>query len=322
MKSVFAPHLNKPVKLGRLPRKPGLKRLHLSDFIQHAAMPPIPDSADFSPKGGAAISDVMLNDELGCCVVSAGYHLEAVATGNATGTPFHATQGQIVRDYSAIGGYQPGHPETDNGCNEETAFAYWRTHGFANGTKLLGAVSISAASAKDVRAACFLFENVFFGVGLPDSWIDPFPSGNGFVWDQTGGSDPNNGHAFLGVGYGSSGVKIDTWGLLGTITYGAIAAYAGPSGGGELYALLTPDMLAKGQAKAPNGIAWNDLIQAFDSFGGDVPVPAPAPVPVGPSLAQMKAWAGAGLSAHFRAGMSLKQAEAAANAGLAVNWPY
>ena len=279
IKEVFAPHLNRPVKLGRLPRVAGKQRLHLSDFISHAMLPPPPPSCDYWPKAASVLTDIYGNDTLGDCVVAGGYHVLGVEIGNATGVPFHATKAQIVKDYSAIGGYVPGKPSTDNGCNEETAFEYWKKHGFANGSKILGTISINASNKADIQAACYLFENLFFGVGLPDAWIEPFPSGPGFVWGVHGHANPNNGHCFIATGYGPSGVTIDSWGLKGVVTYDAVAAYAGPSAGGEIYAVITPDQLLKGQQKAPNGLAWGDLIAAFNALGGNVPVPPP-PAPV------------------------------------------
>lgn len=321
MKSILDPHSNREVKLGRLPRIPGNRRIHLSDFISRAALPAIPPSCDFSSKATPVLTDVFQNDALGDCVIAGGYHLLGVWTGNATGIPFHASKAQITSDYSAIGGYKPGNPATDNGCNEETAISYWQKHGFANGTKLLGAISINASSKSDIMAACYLFENLFFGIELPDKWISPFPSGNGFTWDVAGAADPNNGHCVISPGaYNSSGVQIDSWGLRGTLTWNAIANYCAPMAGGELYALLTADMVAKGETKAPNGVAWADLVAAFDSLGGAVPVPAPAPI-VAPTLKQLEAWANAGLAASYKPTMALKDAEAAASAGLAANWP-
>jgi hypothetical protein len=62
-----------------------------------------------------------------------------------------------------------------------------------------------------------------------------------------------------------------------------VAAYAGPSGGGELYAVITNDMLAKGATKAPNGVAWADLIAAFNAHGGNLPLPVPPPAPAPPA---------------------------------------
>jgi hypothetical protein len=127
-------------------------------------------------------------------------------------------------------------------------------------------------------AAMYLFENLYFGIELPDAWISPFPSASGFVWD-VGTPDPENGHCIMGVGYGPQGVKVDSWGLFGTLTWKAIAALCTQNGGGELYVMITPDQLAKGQTKAPNGIDWASLCADFNAMGGNVPVPAPAPSP-------------------------------------------
>ena len=128
----------------------------------------------------------------------------------------------------------------------------------------------------------------------------------------------NNGHSFGGYGYDSVGVKIDSWALFGTITYASIAAICSQSAGGGLYIRLTPDMLAKGQAKAPNGVDWTSLISDFDTLGGTVPVPAPPapappPSPGGPvTLAQAQSWFAAAHPILLRS-----QAEAI----LAKNWP-
>ena len=44
------------------------------------------------------------------------------------------------------------------------------------------------------------------------------------------------------------------------------AAYGVNAAGGELYAVLSPDQLARGQQRAPNGIAWSNLIADFDAL--------------------------------------------------------
>jgi len=324
VKEVFAPHLGRNVKIGGLkPRRPGEMHLHFSDFVVHSKLPPVPQAFDFSSKALVPLRDIYDNDVLGDCAIAMMFHAAATFTGNATGTPYHAAATQIVSAYSKVGGYVPGDPSTDNGCVLTDVFKYWKTTGLPNSEKILGYVSINAANFADVVAAAYLFENLCFGVGLPDSYVDPFPSGDGFIWDRAT-PDPNNGHAFLGVGGVSSGsgagIKIDTWGLFGTFTAAAIAAEAGPSGGGELYSVITLDMLAKGQQKAPNGVAWGDLIAAFDSFGGNVPTPAPTPVY--PALIDVQTWSNKGLAANYRPGMTLKQAESAAASGIAVNWPH
>lgn len=263
----------KPVAIG--------PHLRLRNYLR-ASLPTAPATSDYSAAASGVLADVMMNDQLGDCVVAGGYHIVGVETGNA-GTAFHATQSQVVADYSAIGGYVPGDESTDNGCNLQDALNYWTSHGFANGTKLLGWLAVDGTNVAEIQAAMWLFENLYFGMELPDAWISPFPSGSGFTWDVAGAADPQNGHCVMGVGHNTTGVQIGTWGLIGTLTYSAIAEYATSQTGGELYVMLTPDQLAKGAAKAPNGVAWGDIIADFDSLGGHVPAPSPTPSPQPPA---------------------------------------
>lgn len=276
-------------KMGRRRPVALAPRLSLRQFLR-ASLPAAPSTSDFTSPAKAVLADVMLNDQLGDCVVAGAYHIAGVETGNASNgaETFHASSTQIKADYHAIGGYVDGDESTDNGCDEETALAYWQNHGLANGTKLLGWLAVDATNVEEIKSAMWLFENLYFGVELPDAWVNPFPSGPGFVWDVAGAADPENGHCFVGTGHDTVGVKINTWAIPGTVTYKAIAKYCSRGVGGQLFVMLTPDQILKGAQKAPNGVAWADLIAAFDSLGGTVPVPTPdppAPTPAPPAPA-------------------------------------
>lgn len=253
----------KSVKLGRnRPVARGL-RMKFRDYLK-VTIPPAPPSCDYSQGGISALENVYMNDQLGDCVVAGGYHVVATTTGNA-GDLFTATNDQIVADYGAIGGYVPGDESTDQGCDEQTALNYWRANGFADGTKLAGFLSVNASNQVEIQQAMFLFENLYFGVELPDAWISPFPSANGFLWDIAQ-PDQNNGHCFIGVGYTPVGVQIDTWGLFGTVTWAAVEALCSGPDGGELFVLLTPDMVSKATLKSPGGLDWDTLQTDFESL--------------------------------------------------------
>lgn len=333
MKEVFAPHLSRNVKMGRKRPVANCPHPKLANYLR-ATVPPAPASADYTKAAGLPpiLADIMGNDELGDCVCACGGHLEGVETANA-GNPQHATLSQVIAQYSAIGGYVPGNPSTDQGCDEQTALNYWVQHGFPNGTKALGWLAVDATNKAEVQAALYLFENLIFGIELPDKWVSPFPEASGFTWDVAGAPDPENGHCVLGVGYDAHGVQIDSWGLIGTVTWAAVAEYASKGGSGELYVLITPDQLAKGAAKAPNGIAWSDLIADFDALGGKLPIPvappapnptpsppAPSPAPVTLTLTQVEAWAIAALKTGPWL-LSNTMAENAVKKSLAANWP-
>lgn len=280
LKEVFATHLGHVVKLGgRKPSDPARKHLKLAHYLKAAALPAPPATCDYSAKA-VSLQNIYMNDQLGDCVIAGGYHVTGVETGNA-GDGFVATDAQIVSDYSAIAGYVPGNPATDNGTDLPTAMDWWSKNQFADGTKLTAYVAVDATNQTEVMQALFLFEHVYIGMALPDAWVNPFPSGNGFVWDD-GPPDPNNGHCVMAVGYNAQGLQIDSWGLIGTLTWAAVAHLCSAAGQGELFVMLTPDQLAKGQSVAPNGVAWADLVADFDAMGGNVPAPAPAPQPVPP----------------------------------------
>jgi hypothetical protein len=325
VKSVLAPHLGRQVKFGR--RRPIAVPPHFRfrNYLK-ATAPAAPPTCDYRGAAKQVLDLVLLNDQLGDCAIAGGYHIVGVETGNA-GALFIPTQAQIIHDYSAIGGYKPGKPETDNGCILTDALNYWTTYGFANGTKLLGWLTVDAKNKAEVMAALYLFENLYFGIELPDAWISPFPSKPGFIWDVAGAPNEENGHCIIGDAYDQTGVKVDSWGLDGTLTWAAIAEYATRASNGELYVMLTPDQLAKGQNKAPNGVAWVDLLANFNAMGGHVPLPPPPVHPAPPpqpshalTLAAAQAWATAPFNTAPFVITRWHAAQLAAQ-GLAAHWP-
>jgi hypothetical protein len=228
----------------------------------------VPQGGNYAPAAEASLSNVYLNDTLGDCVIAGMAHIEGVLSGNAGAEVLYTDQ-QITAAYSAIGGYVPGDPSTDDGCDEVTALNHWLNKGFLNGAhKIAGWMTVDATNPYEYKAAMYLFENLLFGVDLPDEWITPMPSESGFFWDDVGPADPNNGHAFVGVGWGKTGVVIDSWGMTGYITDSAIQKYAGYADGGNLYTVLSADGIARASARAPNGFDFAQLLADFKKMGG------------------------------------------------------
>lgn len=241
--------------------------MHFRDYRTAVPLPVPPAACSYAPKAAGALKQMYLNDELGDCVIAAIAHAQGVFTGNAGLPAEQYTSAQIIALYSAIGGYVPGDESTDNGCDERTALAYWQKDGAPFGqNKISGWLSVDGTNSHQVRQALYLFENLVFGIELPDKWINPAPQAAGFVWDVAGPADPDNGHCFVGTGYDLTGVQICTWGMLGTITDQAIAAYASAAGAGELYVVLTPAIIAKATAKSPAGFEFAQLQSDFQNF--------------------------------------------------------
>jgi hypothetical protein len=237
---------------------------------------------DYRPQAQASLANVYLNDQLGDCVIAGIAHVVGTLRGNSGAAPFLYSNDEIVALYSAIGGYVPGDASTDQGCNEQTALNYWQNNGAPAGSthRIVGWIAVNPADPTEFRTALWLFENLYFGMELPDPWINPAPASSNFVWDVAGPADPNNGHCVVGVGYTPQGVIIDTWGMTGLMTDAAIGQYASSNSGGELYAVLSQDAINRATMKAPSGFDWSQLVADFDSMGGNVAVPtAPQPQP-------------------------------------------
>jgi hypothetical protein len=266
----------RPFKMGRnRPISTGL-RLSLRRYILSKGLIPTPPaSCDYSEQAAKSLSNVYENDSLGCCTISGVAHTIGILTGNADGgNPFVFTDQQIIALYSACGGYVPGDPSTDQGCDEVTVLNYWMNKGAPVGSnKILGYLSIDATDIQQVQVAQFLFESLYSGLELPDAWTNNMPQQSGFVWDVAGPPDPNEGHCVVSCGFNAQGVQICTWGMTGTMTYAAVKQYWGQADGGDLYVVISQESIAKASAKAPNGFDWAQLVADFDAMGGHVKQP-------------------------------------------------
>lgn len=232
-------------------------QLRLKNYLDPVGLPTPPVAVDYTAKAVRALEQLYGNDRYGDCVIAMRGHVIGVLTGNA-GQEAVFTDQQMIADYGFCG-FVPGDPSTDQGCDEVAVLNHWKTPGFVDGHGIVGWVAVDGANVDELKAALWLFENLCFGVELPDAWVNPFPVASGFIWDVAGDPDPENGHAFSGCGYGPHGVKIATWGLLGTLTYAAIARYAVASVYGAVYTVLSHDEIARAQTKAPNGFNWQQL---------------------------------------------------------------
>jgi len=253
-------------KMGR--NRPTWKksRLKFADYLRPGLTIPIPEAHRYTKKALRPLHNIYGNDVLGDCVIAEMFHTLGVTTGNANnGSAVIPTQDEVIAAYSAIGGYVPNDPSTDNGCDEQTALNYWKNTGIL-GHKIVGWISVDPTNPVEFKTAIWLFENLMYGIELPDEWVNPIPSDSAFIWDVAGNPDMSNGHCVGAYGYDVNSVEISTWGMLGYLTDAATAKYAGqPSG--ELYTVLTEDVIVRATGKAPNGFDFEQLQADFAALG-------------------------------------------------------
>lgn len=243
-------------------------KFKLKDYLG-TALPPAPD-CDYAAAAGEALGQMYGNATYGDCVIACMGHLFGVLRENAGDNRSIFSDGEIINEYSKCCGYVPGDPDSDQGCDTQSTLATILQSGFkghrkSNGEKvrmshrISGWLQVDGTNKEEVRQAQYLFENLVFGIELPDAWIEPFPSASGFTWDVAGPPDPENGHCVCGVGSNSTGVGIATWAMVGIMTYAAVAEYTAPKHGGELYVILSEDIINRAQQKSPAGLNWEQL---------------------------------------------------------------
>jgi len=251
----------------------------------HGSTVPTPPSTIAVPSSCAnGLSQTFMNTQLGCCVIAHHAHFLANIT-SQIGKPFIYTDQQIINDYHAVGGYIPGDPFSDQGCDIGTDLSYLQSTGFADGSKLLGSITLDPTSLLALSQSVWITNGVCFGMSMPDAWIDPAPQQSGFVWDVAGDPNDSNGHCFTGFAYPTAqGIAIATWGMVGTITWGAIAKYGAASANGEVHSYVNPKMIDSTTGLAPNGLTVNKICTYCNALGGNVvvppgPTPTPTPTP-------------------------------------------
>lgn len=256
------------------------RRTHPHLFKSLKAYGTLPTAPDFdnTMAATAALSDILGNDTLGDCTSAGAGHIIDSATAGA-GAPVIITAPQAIAFYSQSTGYVPGDPTTDQGGDEVAVCTSWMQKGYdgAGGHAIVGWAALTDAELADpafVKSVAWLFP-LYFGIELADAWTQI--SGDGFTWDVGSPPDPADGHCIVGLGGNSEGILIDTWGLIGTMTYAAIAQFCSDASGGNLFAIITPDLVNQAAGKAPSGFDWATLLADMRGLGGNAPAPPPAP---------------------------------------------
>jgi hypothetical protein len=287
MRQIFAAHLNRNVVIGgcKLTYSHPKGVLFLSDVRAKTALATPGSVAWNNAAAMQVITNIEGNANYGDCVEAEEAHFIGLVTANAKGL-FTYTQDMTLAMYSALTSppFNPATGANDNGTDPIQCLGYFLTNPYADGTKNAAYLIVDATNQNDIRYALATFGNLKLWLALPDSYVNPIPSANGFVWDVDT-PDPNQGHCIGGCGYltaGASvpqsvqilgvtalGIVIMTWGLVGTLTWAAAAQLCVPAAGGGIATRVTTDWLnANGQS--PTGLALTQLLADLANLGTPV----------------------------------------------------
>ena len=168
------------------------------------------------------------NDYYGDCVWAGACHEHMLLTarGSTYGIPAQFTDRNALAAYTAVTGFNPNDPSTDNGTNVSDAMRYRRSTGMldANGGvhKILAYLSLEPGNITQVWQALYLFEAVGIGIQFPRSAMDQFNAHQ--PWSVVAGSPIEGGHyvplvSRQGDDHALKGtMRVVTWGALQTMT--------------------------------------------------------------------------------------------------------
>lgn len=245
-------------KLGRKAVKTDSRTLRMAAYLtpdMPAAQP------EFDWTKGIVDWGMMLNDQLGCCTISAAGHAIQVWTLNALpGAMATVPDSAILDAYEQWDGYVKGDPSTDNGGVELDVLNDWRKSGLA-GHSLGAFASVNPLNLEHVRQAINFFGGVYIGLALPLSAM------NQDVWDVVpdpgdGSTDPGSwgGHAVFDPKYDPNGFTCITWGAPKTMTVPFWKKYCD-----EVYTLLSPDWIGL-QGIAQSGFNQAQLLADLEAI--------------------------------------------------------
>lgn len=232
------------MKLGKLPPRRDSRTLRLAQYMDLAALPPIPAAWDWTTKVRKPFS-MFDNDKLGDCTIASLGHGQQVWTSNASHemTP---TDKQIIAAYKGACGYKPGYPLSDRGGIALDVLKYAQKVGIA-GNKIGPYVLVEHENLEHVRAAIFLFGGVYTGIDLPIS------AQRQDVWDvPSGGTNGRpgswGGHMTWTAAYDAISIGIMTWNVLKEATIPFWQTYPD-----EVYAIVSP-LWMRTKSRAPSGL--------------------------------------------------------------------
>jgi hypothetical protein len=179
-----------------------------------------------------------------------------VWTAQADGTPIVVSNAAIQTAYSAVSGYVPGEPSTDNGADMLTVVKYLQKTGIS-GYKIGAFMAINqpmplGGPLAELLQVINLFGGAYIGLAMPVSaQAQSYPGGTWRVpsTGPQGNGQPGSwgGHAVIARGYNKYGLIVPTWNFEVLVTWNFLAYYCD-----EAYAILSPEWLQKDKV-APSG---------------------------------------------------------------------
>jgi hypothetical protein len=213
------------LKLGKKPARKGAITLRLADVVDLSKLPTPPVS--FGNWENVPYQ-MFSNDQYGCCVW-AGAANETMDWGLDAGKTVSFRDRDVLAAYTAVTGFRPNNPSTDNGTDMGEAASYRRKTGIVDTAgrrhRVDAYARIKARSMVQLKAAMWLLGGVGIGIEFPAFAMDQFEAG--VPWKpQRRNAEIDGGHYVAALGINSRGnIMVATWGKIHEMTPAFLERY-------------------------------------------------------------------------------------------------
>lgn len=226
-------------KLGKTPARKDAVTLRLKDYVVMVKPPATYGHGGIIPSSGW---QMLGNDNYGDCVLAGGAH-ETMLWNAEAGSIVTFDDNSVLSDYSAITGFNPDDPNSDQGTDMQIAASYRKKTGLKDAQgkrhKVGAYLAITPGSPVEFKQAMYMFSDVGVGIQFPASAMVQFNAGK--TWTVNAKSKIQGGHYVPAIGYSSRYVYLITWGKMIRATWGFINRYCD-----EAIVYLSPEMLKNG----------------------------------------------------------------------------
>lgn len=246
-------------KFGKKAPKKLMSTPAFGDFLTRATEWPAVKPRGWEYAVPAGQLEMLGNDQYGDCAEAGAMHLIQVETAN-TDNPLHGTLAQTLNLYTSLTGFDPKDPNTDGGTVLLDVLKRWKDTGIAvtDATgkevihKILGWAALDLSSVPQMRYANDLFGGTYLGINCPQSAEEDTSN-----WTYHAGSPSVGGHCITGVGQGSAGGHIISWGRSIPFTWEFMLHQLD-----EAYIIVSSGWVDK-QGKSPSGLDLDGLLAAM-----------------------------------------------------------
>lgn len=182
---------------------------------------------------------MMGNDVAGDCVFAGACHETMIWLHEGGRGLASFTDRTALADYSAVTGFDPNDPSTDQGTNVRDALKYRRSVGIVDELgkrhKIAAFMSLEPGNIDHLVQATYLFGAVGIGINFPNSAMDQFNRGR--IWSVVPGTRVEGGH-YVPLVARRTTLECVTWGKIQHMTLAFIKKYCD-----EAWCILSEEML-------------------------------------------------------------------------------